>query len=208
MARTPKVVEDRREQILDAAMHVFAEKGFARATNKDVAREAGITPGLIYHYFESKEALLMAIVENRSPLKMVRTLPPEVYALPPEAFLRTIVKRVLTIVEDEHFVAFARMLLPEILNDTSHPQFATFAPTVIQRILGFLSGYIETKVLSGELRPIERESIPLYAQSFVGSIIAFVLRRQIIRDPLALAYSQEQIADVVVDMFLHGLLPS
>ena len=68
MARTPKVVEDRREQIIDAAMRIFAQKGFARATNKDVAQEAGITPGLIYHYFENKEALLMAVIEGRSPL--------------------------------------------------------------------------------------------------------------------------------------------
>ena len=71
MARTPKVVEDRREQIIDAAMRVFAQKGFVRATNKDVAREAGITAGLIYHYFENKEALLMAIIEGRSPLKVL-----------------------------------------------------------------------------------------------------------------------------------------
>ncbi len=60
MARTPKVVEDRREQIIDAAMKVFSQKGFLRATNKDIAREAGITPGLIYYYFENKEALLTA----------------------------------------------------------------------------------------------------------------------------------------------------
>ena len=65
MARTPKVVEDRRDQIIDAAMQVFAQKGFTRATNKDIAREAGITPGLIYYYFENKEALLTAILETR-----------------------------------------------------------------------------------------------------------------------------------------------
>jgi len=62
MARTPKVVEDRREQIMEAAMRVFAQKGYMRATNKDVAQEAGITTGLIYHYFDSKEALLKALV--------------------------------------------------------------------------------------------------------------------------------------------------
>ncbi|MEO7018839.1 MAG: helix-turn-helix domain-containing protein, partial [Ktedonobacteraceae bacterium] len=60
MPRTPKVVEDRREQILDAAMRVFTQKGFSRATNRDVAREAGITTGLIYYYFDNKEALLRA----------------------------------------------------------------------------------------------------------------------------------------------------
>ncbi|MBV8695756.1 MAG: TetR family transcriptional regulator, partial [Ktedonobacteraceae bacterium] len=46
MARTPRVVEDRREQIIDAAMRVFSQKGFTRATNKDIAHEAGITAGL------------------------------------------------------------------------------------------------------------------------------------------------------------------
>ena len=42
MARTPKVVEDRREHIIAAALRAFAQKGFARMTNKDIAREAGI----------------------------------------------------------------------------------------------------------------------------------------------------------------------
>ncbi len=54
MARTPKVVEDRSEQIIDAALRVFARKGFTKATNKDIAREAGITPGLIYYYFREQ----------------------------------------------------------------------------------------------------------------------------------------------------------
>src|SRR5436190_1207531 len=113
MARTPKVVEDRREQIIDAAMHVFAQKGFTKATNKDIAHEAGITPGLIYYYFESKDA-------------------------------------------------------------------------------------------SGELRPIDTL---LAVQVLIGSLIGFILRRQIIHDPIALAYSQEQIAHAVLDTVLNGLLP-
>jgi AcrR family transcriptional regulator len=58
MARTPKMTEDRREQIIDAALQVFAKIGFARATNSEIAREAGnMTPGLIYYYFKSKEDL-------------------------------------------------------------------------------------------------------------------------------------------------------
>src|SRR5207244_8202293 len=104
MARTPKVVEDRREQIIDAAMRVFSQKGFTRATNKDIAREAGITPGLIYHYFESKEALLKAILQTRSPLKLVNSLPEQVFIQLPEVFLRFLVLQVLSIVEEVQFV--------------------------------------------------------------------------------------------------------
>ena len=73
MARTPKMTEDRREQIIDAALRVFAEKGFAHATNSEIAREAGnMTPGLIYYYFKSKEDLLKVVLQERSPLRARR----------------------------------------------------------------------------------------------------------------------------------------
>src|SRR5215204_1438961 len=57
------VVAARREQILRAATRVFAEKGFSRATTREVAREAGISEGTIYNYFEDKYALLMATMD-------------------------------------------------------------------------------------------------------------------------------------------------
>src|SRR2546430_4542389 len=122
MARTPKVVEDRREQIIDAAMRVFSQKGFTRATNKDIAREAGITPGLIYHYFENKEALLKAIVEGRSPLRLVSSLSPQALMLPPEVFLRFVILQVLGIVEGENFVQLLRVLLPEVVHNPTMSQ--------------------------------------------------------------------------------------
>jgi betaine-aldehyde dehydrogenase len=51
---------DRRAQIIDAATEVIANRGYAHTSLKDIADRAGVTPGLIYHYFESKEALLLA----------------------------------------------------------------------------------------------------------------------------------------------------
>ena len=203
MARTPKIVEDRREQIIDAAMRVFAQKGFTKATNKDVAREAGITPGLIYYYFESKEALLMAIVETRSPLQLFAVIPSEAFAQPPEVFLRFLGRRVLDIVESENFIGLFRVLLPEVLHG-DNPALVQLLPGVIQRILGFIGSFLERKMASGELR---RADVELTAQAFLGAMIAFVLRRQIIRDPLALAYSQEQVVDSIVETFLQGMLP-
>lgn len=201
MARTPKVVEDRREQIIDAAMRVFSQKGFTRATNKDIAREAGITPGLIYHYFESKEALLKAMIEERSPLKLVTSLPPQVLMLPPETFLRFLLLQVLGIVEEEKFVQIIRVVLPEAIHN---PAMRPIMIEVIQRILGFLGGYFEAKMANGELRQLDPA---LTAQTLVGSMLAFVLRRQIVRDPIALEYSHEQMVNTIIDIMLKGLLP-
>src|SRR2546425_2508463 len=58
--------EERREQIIDAAAKLFAEKGYDGASIRDIAREAGITEGLIYHYFESKDQLTEAVWKERS----------------------------------------------------------------------------------------------------------------------------------------------
>ncbi len=167
MARTPKVVEDRREQIIDAAMHVFSEKGFTKATNKDVAHEAGITSGLIYYYFESKEKLLEAMVESRSPIRLLTSLTPQVLAMPPEAFLRFIIRQILSIIEGENFIRVMRVMLPEIVHN---PEMTPMVAGFIQRV-------------------------------------GFVLRRHIIRDPLALQYTPEQIADAIVDTLFSGIAP-
>jgi AcrR family transcriptional regulator len=201
MARTPKVVEDRRDQLIDAAMRVYSQKGFTRATNKDIAREAGITPGLIYYYFESKEALLKAIIETRSPAQLMTTLPPQALELPPQLFLRMLILRALSIIESEQLIQLIRMLLPEIVHN---PEMASIASSMIQRILEFLGSYFEKQVGKGALRPIDGV---LTAQVTIGSVLAFVLRRQIIGDPVALAYTHEQIAEAVSETVLQGILP-
>jgi len=201
MARTPKVVEDRREHIIDAAMRVFSQKGFTKATNKDIAREAGITPGLIYYYFESKEALLKAIIETRSPVQLLNSLPQQMFELPPEMFLRFLIQRVLGIVETENFIRLARMLLPEIVHS---PEMASMLTAIFQRVLGFLGGFLDEKMQCGELRRID---VALASQAILGTVMGFVLRRQILQDPAALQYSHEQIAQSVVETVLQGLLP-
>src|SRR5437763_2622239 len=58
------LIAARRTQILDAATRVFAEKGFHRATIKDIARVAGIADGTIYTYFASKTDVLLAILNR------------------------------------------------------------------------------------------------------------------------------------------------
>jgi TetR/AcrR family transcriptional regulator, fatty acid metabolism regulator protein len=56
--------DDRKTQILQAATRVFAQKGFHACRISDIAEEAGVAYGLVYHYFSSKEGLLAAIFDN------------------------------------------------------------------------------------------------------------------------------------------------
>ncbi len=54
----PKATKDRRQEILDAAARVITERGLADTRISDVAEAAGVSPGLILYYFESKDRLL------------------------------------------------------------------------------------------------------------------------------------------------------
>jgi AcrR family transcriptional regulator len=56
-----KVQEERRRQILQAAVKAFARKGYHACRVSDIAKEAGVAYGLVYHYYRSKETLLEAI---------------------------------------------------------------------------------------------------------------------------------------------------
>jgi AcrR family transcriptional regulator len=57
--------QDKRAQILDAALAVFSRKGVFGTRIADIAREAGIAYGLVYHYFQNKEEILNTIFEER-----------------------------------------------------------------------------------------------------------------------------------------------
>jgi TetR/AcrR family transcriptional regulator, fatty acid metabolism regulator protein len=56
---------DKRRVILDAAVHVFARQGFHSCRVSDIADEAGVAYGLVYHYFESKDQVLDTLFEER-----------------------------------------------------------------------------------------------------------------------------------------------
>lgn len=61
---------DVRAHLMDAALRVFARKGYDGASVRDIAAEAGLTAPLLYHYFPSKQALLQALFERSGALVM------------------------------------------------------------------------------------------------------------------------------------------
>ena len=201
MARTVKTVEDRREQIMEAALRVFSKKGYAHSSNKDIAREAGITAGLIYHYFESKEALLKTIFEERSPQRILRSLPENILDQPPEQFFLFVINHMLTGVEDGKFMPLLQIYLSESAN---HPEVA---PNINGMIAGgsrFMEGYLTAKMESGELRKTDPT---LITELVMGSVMNMAMRRKVLKDPLTTKYSQEEIVEKLVELALTGLLP-
>ena len=66
----PRSGEQTRQRILDAAYRLFRRKGFARVSMDDIAAETGVTKRTLYHHFESKDALLGAVLEAQQELAL------------------------------------------------------------------------------------------------------------------------------------------
>jgi TetR/AcrR family fatty acid metabolism transcriptional regulator len=81
MAKAPPV--DRRQQILDAAIRVFARQGFNDCRVSDIAREAEVAYGLVYHYFDSKDEVLNELFVERWSLLLAAIEEVDARNIPP-----------------------------------------------------------------------------------------------------------------------------
>jgi TetR/AcrR family transcriptional regulator, fatty acid metabolism regulator protein len=86
---------DRRRQILEAAVKVFAQKGFHASRVGDIAEEAGIAYGLVYHYFESKEDLLETIFRTTWTEMLARVHEVEEAKIPASEAVRQVTALIL-----------------------------------------------------------------------------------------------------------------
>ena len=111
------LVSARREQILEAATRVFAEKGFRRATTREVAREAGVSEGTIYNYFEDKDALLIAIIDVLNETERRAEDFEEGVATDFEGFVEAYLHRRMALIWENREVF--RVVLSEMLVNTS-----------------------------------------------------------------------------------------
>jgi AcrR family transcriptional regulator len=84
--------EEKRRVILDAAVRVFARKGFHESRVGDIAEEAGVAHGLLYHYFSSKDEVLETIFVDHWSALMERIHAVETSGEPPVEQLRGIVR--------------------------------------------------------------------------------------------------------------------
>jgi len=67
LKQSPKLpAEKRRAQLIEAAMKVISQKGYAKATTEAIARRAGLTKGALYFHFDTKKDIFFAVVKNLS----------------------------------------------------------------------------------------------------------------------------------------------
>lgn len=145
--------EARPQEILDAALAVFAEKGFAAARLEQVAKRAGVSKGTLYLYFDSKEALFEAVVRSAivprlaGAEEMLQSHRGSASELLTELYLRFI-----TVLADDQVAAIPKLVIAEAGN---FPDLARFyLREVVNRGLKLIGAVLELGVARGEFRPM------------------------------------------------------
>ena len=196
--------EARPEEILEAALAVFGEQGFATARVEDIAKRAGLSKGAVYLYFPSKEAMLNALVE-RSAGALARSLESYVATeapADPETTLRGILRFMLTAMNSAEISAAPRLVLTEAHR---FPELATYyREHVLDIARRSLRRLLEIAVEQGVFREVD---IDAFMRVMAGPGIVHMAMVNIFSLPPQNLTDPAELADAISDILLHGLKP-
>jgi TetR/AcrR family fatty acid metabolism transcriptional regulator len=200
MPRTLKLARpapdtDKRQLILDAATHVFAERGFFAAQVADIARRAGIAAGTVYLYFKSKDDILISLFDRTMQEAIREGKDALVDASDPADRLRRIARLHLQRLGRDR--ALAIVFQVELRQSTKF--MARLSATRLRSYLGL----IRDAIADGQTSGLFRQGVPptLAAKMFFGALDEMATN-WILSDR---RYTLADDADTIVDVFLHGV---
>jgi AcrR family transcriptional regulator len=191
--------EARRAEILEAAAAVFGEKGYNRATMKEIAARAGIVPGTIYLYFKNKRDLLLAIADSLIASPVDQTLADAVH-LEAGDYIAAILRNRIRFARENR--AFLQALVTEIWTDQEVRE--RFFMQILGPLFAVGARYMQTQVAEGKLRPCRVEVV---VPAVAGSIVILSALRALMPKQLLPGISDEELIEELTWLYLYGLQP-
>jgi AcrR family transcriptional regulator len=192
--------DQRRQEIIRAAMEVFARNGFGGSTTREIAENAGISEAMIYSHFRNKQDLYTAIIDEK-----LQESEPLYYPLDamrnkddPRVFI-TIVSNYLRRQSED--TTFLRLLLFSALE--GHELASMFVAGPVRKFFEFLSDYIRDRIDEGALKPINPE---ITSRCLLGMVHYFVLLREVLGDDTLNPIDPAEVIETIVKIFCQGIL--
>lgn len=194
MSPKPDVSEERRSQIVDAATKVFARLGFKGSRMDDIVEESGFSKGLLYWYFKSKDAIIVAVMERLFAPQVDRvkriaeseaSAREKLLAVGKDA-VREIrsMNRILPITFEYYSYAFRNKAVREVLREVGMEYYGT-----IQTI-------IEAGIANGEFRSVDARKASLsVGATLEGSLLLGVFAPKAVDFADQIVASMELLAD-------------
>jgi AcrR family transcriptional regulator len=191
---------DRRQDILAAAMDLFAKKGFRGTTTRDLATQAEVNEAIIFRHFNTKEELYSAILEHKAGENQeakLEDLERLAAGGEDEKFFETIGRNFLE--KHENDTTFYRLLLFSALEGHQLSDMFIASMTTTRNPL---ATYIQKRMDDGTFRRMDPQ---LAARAFIGMLASFVLWQEIFGFKKTQPYDREEVVRSFVSIFLKGI---
>ena len=194
--RRDRQIQRKRQEILAAATQVFARKGFASTTTKDIANEADLGESTLYNYFESKRDILLAILEENHVL--FDTLFEMTQGLANRDSLIELFDRILEIFSGR--ILFLRTILAEAWVDNDI--LNNYLVLRLKQASQLIEDFIANQVKAGVFRPIDPT---LGSRLALGMFFSLVLPALRGIEPPPSPEQRRAWAESVVSFLLDGI---
>ena len=196
-ARRERRVGRRQEEILQAAASVFAAKGYAAATTREIAAAADIAEGSLYNYFSSKRDILVAIV-SRFPSPVDRLLSGIERVTDREGFVRLIDRAVLAPAPEQPCM---RTIIKEAWTDDE--LFRQYQAGHIEELTSRLARVISSGVKAGWLRSMDPD---VTAAAVIALLMAFMMHPMRACPTVETPEARTRRVRSAIDILLYGLM--
>jgi AcrR family transcriptional regulator len=194
--RRQRRIARRRQEILAAAARVFANKGFAQATTREIADEADLAEGTLYNYFGGKRDILLAIArETETPMMAALQ---DIEGLDDRTAMITMFERALNISEAQ--LPFTQTVFSAAWVDDEILQ--QFVAVWLGRVYQELKAYIAGRSAAGIFRPIDPG---LGARLVIGMFSSLIVPAIRGLAPLPSPQERRALSETVVDLLLDGV---
>ncbi|MEW5422122.1 TetR/AcrR family transcriptional regulator [Amorphus sp. 3PC139-8] len=193
--------EARPAEILNAALDVFSEKGFAAARLDEIAKRAGLSKGTLYLYYATKEELFSAVITQAIAPDLGRIRSEATAVVPFSVFVRAFLLQLATRARSGRIAPIAKMVIAE---SRTFPDLARhWHDQAVRPMLDFVAGEVEAAQGRGEVRPGDPF---LYALQIVGPFILGILWTETFVPIGAESVEFERLVDQHVATLLAGLM--
>lgn len=193
--RTRKTAEERRQDILEAALNIFTNKGYNGSTTAEIARAAGVAEGTIFRHFATKKELLIAVLKPKI-IDGIVSLDKE--HKDPVEFFRCFIKNRLELVKEND--GLIRFMFAEAQYHDEVRE--ALAKGILEQGLIIVQPWFEKGVEQGVFKPVPFLSV---MRSFMGTVIFYGIFNHVFPG-LSPEKTIEEAADQILELFLHGLM--
>lgn len=191
--------KDRREQILQGAMRLFAEKGFRGTTTREIAQKLRISEALMFKHFPSKEALYRAIIQQRMNGAKDMLFPKEALKAKDDRQVFSAMASYL-IRRNTEDPTFLRLVLYSALEEYDLSKI--FFKNNATKNTKILANYIQQRIHEKAFKKVH----PLLAaRAFIGMVLHYIQSQEIYGMGNLFNFPQKKVVETFVDSFLNGI---